>query len=71
MNDIEALSERLGSLQIIEEASSKYEQMDIEMSSAPALAAVGDSENVQAGMLRNMVLDPRWFDGDQTKFKDW
>ena len=71
MNDIEALSERLGSLQIIEEASSKYEQMDIEMSSAPALAAVGVSENVQAGMLRNMVLDPRWFDGDQTKFKDW
>ena len=71
MNDIEALSERLGSLQIIEEASSKYEQMDIEMSSAPALAAVGVSENVQAGMLRNMVLDPRWFDGDRTKFKDW
>ena len=71
MNDIEALSERLGSLQIIEEASSKYEQMDIEMSSAPALAAVGVSENVQAGLLRNMVLDPRWFDGDQTKFKDW
>ena len=71
MNDIEALSERLESLQIIEEASSKYEQMDIEMSSAPAPAVVGVSENVQAGMLRNMVLDPRWFDGDRTKFKDW
>ena len=71
MNDIKALSERLGSLQIIEEASSKYEQMDIEMSSAPAPVAVGVSENVQAGMLRNMVLDPRWFDGDRTKFEDW
>ena len=22
-------------------------------------------------MLKNMVPDPRWFDGDQMKFKDW
>jgi len=22
-------------------------------------------------MLKNMVLDPEWFDGDQTKFEDW
>ena len=70
MNDIEALSERLGSLQIIEEASSKYEQMDIEMSSAPALV-VATNENIQIGMPKNMVLDPGWFDGNQTKFEDW
>ena len=22
-------------------------------------------------MMKNMVLDPGWFDGDRTKFKDW
>ena len=37
MDDIEALSEQLGSLQITEEASDKYEQTTIEdMSVAPA-----------------------------------
>jgi len=57
-NDIEALSERLGSLQITEEASIEYKQMDTEISSAPAPAAVGISKNVQVRMLKNMVLDP-------------
>jgi len=47
---IEALSEQLGSLQINEEASSN-EQMDTEMSTAPAV-------NELAGMPRSMVLDP-------------
>ena len=64
MNDIEALSEQLGSLQITEEASSEYKQMDIEMSSALAPVAEGISENIQAGMLKNMVPDLGWFDGD-------
>ena len=41
------------------------------MSSAPALAAAGVSKNVQTEMLKNMVLDPGWFDGDQMKFEDW
>ena len=68
MNDIEAFSEWLGSLQIMEEASSKYEWTDTEMSAAPA--AIANSENVQAGMPKNIVPDPGWFDGDQTKFKD-
>ena len=46
-NDIEALSERLGSLQIMEEASDKYEQTTTEdMSVAPAPAAAIVSENV-------------------------
>ena len=44
--------------------------MDTEM--LPALApAVKMNENVQAGIPKNMVLDPGWFDSDQTKFKDW
>ena len=39
-NNIEALSERLGSLQINEEASmEEYEQIDTEMSVAPATTA--------------------------------
>jgi len=41
------------------------------MSLAPAPVAVGVSENVQAGMPKNMVPDLRWFDSDRMKFKDW
>ena len=46
-NNIEALSEQLGSLQITEEALDEYKQTTTEeMSVAPALAAVANSENV-------------------------
>ena len=69
MNDIEVLSEQLGSLQITEEASSNYEQTDTEMSVALAPAAV--SKNIQVGMLKNMIPDLGQFDSNQTKFKDW
>jgi len=70
-NEIKALSEQLGSLQIMEEASDEYEQTTTEeISVAPVPAAVADSENIQVGLPKNMVLDPRWFDGDQTKFED-
>ena len=67
-NNIEALSERLGSLQINEEASTNYEQMDTEMSTAPAATP---AVNKSAGMPKSMVLDPEWFDGDRMKFEDW
>jgi len=71
-NEIEALSEQLGSLQITEDASDEYKQTTTEeMSVTPAPAAVANSENVQAGLLKNMVPDPGWFDDDQTKFEDW
>ena len=66
------LSERLGSLQINKEASmSEYEQTDTEMSVAQATAAAAVSENVQAELLKNIVPDPGWFDGDRSKFEDW
>ena len=62
-DDIEALSEQLGSLQIIEEASEEYEQMTMEdMSVAPAPETA--MNNIQAGLPKNMVPDPEWFDGD-------
>ena len=68
-NNIEALSERLGSLQINEEASTEeYKQTDTEMSVAPATTT---TENIQAGLLKSMVPDPGWFDGDRSKFEDW
>jgi len=71
-NEIETLSERLGSLQITEEASDDYEQTTTEeMLVAPVPAAVANSKNVQAGLPKNMVPDPGWFDGDRTKFEDW
>ena len=71
-DDIEALSERLGSLQINEETSTdEYEPTDTEMSGTPAPGAAVASENVQAGLPKNMVPDPGWFDGDRTKFEDW
>ena len=39
------------------------------MSTAPAPVTV--NKNGQAGMLKNIVLNLGWFDGDQMKFKDW
>ena len=66
------MSERLGSLQINEEAStSEYEQTDTKMSVAPATAAAVVSKNVQTGLPKNMVPDPGWFNGDWSKFEDW
>jgi len=44
--------------------------MDTEMSVAPASAPVEISENIQTGMLKNMVPDLEWFDSDQMKFED-
>jgi len=36
-----------------------------------ATAAAAVSKNSQAGLPRSMVLDPGWFNGDQSKFEDW
>jgi len=59
-------------LQINEEASTdKHEPTDTEMSVAPAPAAAAVRENVQAGLPKNMVPDPGWFNGDRLKFEDW
>ena len=54
--------ERLGSLQITEEASNKYEQTDTEILETPAQAM--SNENVQTVTPKSMVSDLRWFDGD-------
>jgi len=43
--------------------------MDTEMSVVSAPVVI--SKNVQTGMPKNIVLDLRWFDGNQTKFKEW
>ena len=53
-NNIKTLLEWLGSLRIIEEASSEDKWTDTEMSITP----VENNENTQAGMPRNMVPDP-------------
>jgi len=59
-------------LQINKEVSTdENETTDTEMLGAPAPVAAAVSENIQAGLPRNMVPDPGWFDGDQTKFEDW
>jgi len=53
----------------MEEALDEYEQTTTEdMSVAPTPAAATVSENIQAGLLKNMILDPGWFDGDRSKF---
>jgi len=70
-DNIEALSEQLGSLQITHKASTNDKRTDTEILVALALMAVTSQENVQAGLLKNMILDPGWFDSDQTKFEDW
>ena len=65
-NNIEALSEQLGSLQINEEVSTdEYEPTNTEMSVVPATTAAAVSKNIQAGLPKNMVPDPGWFDGDR------
>ena len=33
--------------------------------------AMNENENVQVVILKNMVLDPGWFNRDWTKFEDW
>jgi len=59
-------------LQINEEASiDEYKPTDTEISVAPAPVAAVVSENIQAGLPKNMVLDLGWFDGNQSKFEDW
>ena len=59
-------------MQINKEASiSEYKQTDTEMSVAQATMAATVSENIQIGLPKNMVPDPGWFDGDQSKFEDW
>ena len=59
-------------MQINEEGSTEeYKQTDTKMSVAPATAAATINENVQAGLLKNMVPDPGWFNGDRSKFEDW
>ena len=64
--------EQLGSLQIeTSEESTSNEQTDTEMSAAPAPMEVTGQENGQARLLKNMVLDPRWFDSNRMKFEDW
>ena len=62
-DDIEALSERLESLQITNEASEEYKQSDTEMLTAPAPVPMTNM-NEQAVMLKSMVSDPRWFNRD-------
>jgi len=64
MNNIETLLEQLKSLQIIEEASSNYEQTDTEMSVALAPLPATISKNIQAEVPKNMVSDLGCFDGD-------
>jgi len=70
-DNIEALSKQLRSLQITHEASTDNGQTNTEISVAPELMAVTSQENIQAGLLKNMVPDPGWFDNDRTKFEDW
>jgi len=41
------------------------------MSTELAPMTIEISENITAGMPKNMVPDPGWFDRDQTKFEDW
>ena len=61
-NNIKALLERLRSLQITEEALSNNKQTDTKMSGTLVPAAI--SENVQTRMPKNIVPNPRWFDGN-------
>ena len=62
------MSEQLGSLQITEEASERTTEYTDKMLIVLVLA---QESNEQAGLPKNMISDPGWFDRDRTKFKDW
>ena len=65
INDIEVLLEWLGSLQITNKTLDKTsEQTDIKMLGVPAI-----NNNKQTVMLKSIVLDPKWFDKNRTKFE--
>jgi len=66
-DDIDVLSERLGSLQITNKASEEYKQSDTEILTAPAPTM----NNEQTTMPKNIVSDLEWFNRDRTKFEDW
>ena len=65
-NNIKVLSEQLEFLQTTEEASEQITEYKDEM----FIVLVGQN-NGQAELLKNMVSDPGWFDGNRTKFEDW
>ena len=62
------MSERLGSLQIIEEASERITKYTMEMSTVPVPT---QENNKQARVLKNMIPNPGWFNRGKTKFEDW
>jgi len=70
MNDIDVLSEQLGSLQITNKTLDKtMEQSNEAISVAPVPVTI--NTNKQAVMSKNMVPDLGWFNSDKMKFKDW
>ena len=44
-----------------------YKRSDEEISEAP----ITMNNNIQATMLKSIVLDSGWFDGNRTKFENW
>ena len=69
MDNIEALLERLRSLQITNEALEETcEQSDKEMFTTPALVII--NSNKQTVTPKNMISNPEWSDRDQAKFED-
>ena len=67
-NNIKALLERLRSLKITNKASSEMnKQSDEEMFVTPAII----NNNIQAVILKSIVLDLEWFNRDRMKFEDW
>ena len=68
-DDIEALLEKFGFLQIMNKALEEtYKQSDKEISKAPV--PVTTNNNVQAVMPKNMVPNPEWFNRDWIKFEN-
>jgi len=67
-HNIEVLSEQLGSLQITEEALERTTEYIDKILTAPVPV---NKNNRQAGLPKNMVPNPEWFDRNRMKFKDW
>ena len=70
--NIEVLEEILRLLRITKEyaldknRTTEPETLEENILTVPVLVEI-----VQAVILKSIVPDPGWFDGDQTKFEDW
>ena len=65
------LEEILGSLRITKDNISNQSTEPATLETEEMLTVSVVAMHNENAVIKNMVPDPEWFDGDRTKFKDW